>query len=78
MFTVGGIIPVVPFIFTTGVNAILISIAMSTVGLFFIGGAITLFTGKNLWYSGFRQVVFGLIAAAITFGIGRLIGIAVS
>jgi VIT1/CCC1 family predicted Fe2+/Mn2+ transporter len=78
MFTVGGIIPVLPFIFTKGVNAILISIAMSTVGLFLIGGAITLFTGKNLWYSGFRQVVFGLIAAAITFGIGRLIGIAVS
>jgi len=78
MFTVGGIIPVVPFIFTTGINAIIISIAMSTVGLFVIGGAITLFTGKNLWYSGFRQVVFGLIAAAITFGIGRLIGIAVA
>ena len=78
MFTVGGIIPVVPFIFTTGINAIVISIAMSTVGLFVIGGAITLFTGKNLWYSGFRQVVFGLIAAAITFGIGRLIGIAVA
>lgn len=78
MFTIGGIIPVLPFMFTTGTHAILLSTAMSAIGLFLIGGAITLFTGKNLWYSGFRQVVFGLIAAAITFGIGRWIGIAVS
>ena len=78
MFTIGGIIPVLPFMFTTGVHAIFLSIVMSAIGLFFIGGAITLFTGKNLWYSGFRQVVFGLIAAAITFGIGKWIGIAVS
>ena len=78
MFTIGGIIPVIPFIFTTGIHAIILSIVLSTFGLFIIGGAITLFTGKNLWYSGFRQIVFGLIAASITFGIGRLIGIAVS
>jgi VIT1/CCC1 family predicted Fe2+/Mn2+ transporter len=78
MFTLGGIIPVIPFIFTTGIHAIILSIVLSTLGLFIIGGAITLFTGKNLWHSGFRQIVFGLIAASITFGIGRLIGIAVS
>jgi len=78
MFTVGGLIPVFPFIFLTGFHAIFLCIALSAIGLFLIGGAITLFTGKNLWYSGFRQVVFGLLAAAITFGIGRIIGIAVS
>ena len=44
---------------------------MSALGLFLIGASITLFTGKNVWYSGFRQVLFGLLAAAITFGIGR-------
>jgi VIT1/CCC1 family predicted Fe2+/Mn2+ transporter len=43
--------------------------------LFGIGAAITLFTGRNVWFSGFRQVLFGLIAAAITFGIGSLIGV---
>ena len=78
MFTVGGLIPVIPFIFLTGFHAIFLCIALSAIGLFLIGGAITLFTGKNLWYSGFRQVVFGLLAAAITFGIGRIIGVAVS
>jgi VIT1/CCC1 family predicted Fe2+/Mn2+ transporter len=46
--------------------------------LFLIGAAITLFTGKNVWYSGFRQVFFGLAAAAITFGIGKLIGVSMA
>ncbi len=78
LFTVGGLIPVIPFIFTTGMHAIVMSIALSTVGLFLIGAAITLFTGKNVWFSGFRQIIFGLLAAAITFGIGKMIGIAVS
>lgn len=78
MFTVGGIIPVLSFIFSSGFHAIILSIAMSTIGLFIIGAAITLFTGKNLWYSGFRQIIFGLLAAAITFGIGRLIGVAIA
>jgi VIT1/CCC1 family predicted Fe2+/Mn2+ transporter len=47
-------------------------------GLFVIGSAITLFTGKSIWFSGTRQVVFGLIAAAITFGIGKLIGVSIT
>ena len=78
MFTVGGIIPVIPFIFTSGIHAIALSIISSTLGLFLIGAAITLFTGKNIWYSGFRQIIFGLLAATITFGIGRIIGVAIA
>jgi len=77
LFTIGAIIPVSPFFFTSGFHAIVLSVAFSAVGLFVIGAAITLFTGKNVWYSGFRQVIFGLIAAAITFGIGEWIGVAV-
>lgn len=64
--------------FLSGVNAILLSTAASAVGLFIIGAAITLFTGKSIWFSGFRQVIFGLAAAAITFGIGKLIGFRVT
>jgi VIT1/CCC1 family predicted Fe2+/Mn2+ transporter len=46
----------------------------SAVGLFVIGAAITLFTGRSVVYSGFRQVLFGMAAAGVTFGIGHLIG----
>lgn len=78
LFSIGAVIPVLPFMLFSGIQAILISVSASAIGLFLIGAAITLFTGKNVWYSGFRQVLFGLIAAAITFGIGHLIGVSVN
>lgn len=78
LFAIGAIIPVSPFMFATGTTAIVISVALSALGLFLIGAAITLFTGKNAWHSGLRQVLFGLAAAAITFGIGKLIGVSVA
>ena len=78
LFAFGAVIPVIPFFFFGGYKAVIISTILSAMGLFVIGASITLFTGKSVWYSGFRQVLFGLIAAAITFGIGSLIGISIS
>ena len=78
LFGIGAIIPVLPFIFTSGWKAIILSTVASAGGLFLIGAAITLFTGRNVWFSGFRQVFFGLAAAAITFGIGKLIGVSMA
>lgn len=77
LFAIGAIIPVIPFFFLGGLQAVLLSALLSAIGLFGIGAAITLFTGKSVWYSGFRQVFFGLAAAAITFGIGKLIGVSI-
>jgi VIT1/CCC1 family predicted Fe2+/Mn2+ transporter len=77
LFAVGAIIPVSPFIFWTGTHAIILSLIFSAVGLFVIGALITLMTGKNFFQSGFRQVVFGLVAAGLTFGIGKLIGVSI-
>ncbi|MEN9935985.1 MAG: hypothetical protein RLZZ387_2564 [Chloroflexota bacterium] len=76
LFAVGAIIPVIPFLFLGGRAAVALSVALSTVGLFGIGAAITLLTGRSIWYSGLRQVLVGLGAAGLTFGIGRLIGLA--
>ena len=78
LFAIGAILPVIPFFFVGGIMAILFSATVSAIGLFIIGAAITLFTGKNVLFSGFRQVAFGLIAAAITFGIGHFIGISIA
>ncbi len=78
LFSIGAIIPLFPFFFTSGWHAMIISIVVSAIGLFLIGAAITLFTRRNIWFSGFRQALFGLLAAAITFGIGKLIGVSIS
>lgn len=78
LFALGAIVPVIPFTFLTGINAVLVSILLSTVALFVLGAAITLFTGRPVLFSGMRMVVFGLIAAAVTFGIGRIIGVSLA
>jgi VIT1/CCC1 family predicted Fe2+/Mn2+ transporter len=78
LFAIGAIIPVIPFFFVGGFFAVILSSILSAIGLFLIGSAITLFTGKSIWFSGFRQVLFGLSAAAITYGIGYLIGVSVA
>jgi VIT1/CCC1 family predicted Fe2+/Mn2+ transporter len=78
LFAAGAIVPVIPFLFLSGTTAIVISAALSAVGLFAIGSAITLFTGRSILYSGMRQVLFGLAAAAAVFLVGHLIGVSIS
>jgi len=75
LFSFGAIVPVLPFLFARGAMALGASIVGSALALFAVGAAITLFTGRNVLFSGFRQVAFGLIAAALTFGVGRLVGV---
>ncbi len=78
LFSFGAILPVLPFMLLNGKAAMAASIVASAAGLFGIGAAITLFTGKNVWLSGGRQMLFGLAAAGLTFGIGKLIGISIA
>jgi VIT1/CCC1 family predicted Fe2+/Mn2+ transporter len=77
LFTVGAVIPVVPFIVSGGDLAVALSVAVSSVALLAIGAAITLLTGRGVWRSAFRQLAIGLGAAAVTYGAGFLVGTAV-
>ncbi len=77
LFAIGAIIPVFPFIFTNGFTAVIISLILSVFGLFGIGAGVSLTASSPLWKSGGRQVLLGLLAAGITFSLGKLIGSAV-
>jgi len=78
LFALGAIIPVLPFVFLHGLRAVAGSLLLSTVGLFALGGGITLLTGRGALYSGARQVAFGLLAAGLTYVVGRLIGVSLA
>ena len=78
LFAFGALFPILPYFFWSGTLAIFLSLAVSAIGLFIIGAAITLMTGRSVWFSGARQVLVGIAAAALTFGIGKLIGVSVS
>lgn len=77
LFALGAIFPIFPYFFWSGAGAIYVSLTVSAIGLFLIGAAITLMTGRGVLYSGIRQVLVGIAAAALTFGVGKLIGVSV-
>jgi VIT1/CCC1 family predicted Fe2+/Mn2+ transporter len=77
-FAVGAIIPVVPYVFGNGTVAFVASLGMSLVALFAVGAAVSLLTGRSAVYSGLRQLAIGAAAAAVTFLIGRAIGVGVA
>jgi VIT1/CCC1 family predicted Fe2+/Mn2+ transporter len=77
-FAVGALIPLVPFLLTSGQIAFIAALAASFIALFAVGAAVSIVTGKSMLYSGSRQVVIGAAAAAVTYGVGSLIGANVS
>jgi len=77
LFAMGAIVPVLPFGFLSGMTAVSLSVGLSTMALFGIGALITLMTGRSVLFSGMRQVLVGLAAAALTYGVGLLIGTAI-
>ena len=76
-FAAGAAVPVLPWLVASGVAAFAASVALSVLALFLVGAGISLLTGRSLIQSGARQLLVGGLAAAATFGIGRLIGVSV-
>ncbi|MFB6081626.1 MAG: VIT1/CCC1 transporter family protein [Halanaeroarchaeum sp.] len=74
LFAVGAIVPLIPIVLVAGDLATILSLSVSTVALFFMGTTTTYLTGRHPIRSGLRQVAFGLGAAALIYGVGRLIG----
>jgi VIT1/CCC1 family predicted Fe2+/Mn2+ transporter len=77
-FTVGAIIPVLPFLFGGGEFVLLVSFGMSMAALFLLGALVSLLTGRNMVFSGLRQVGIGAAAAIVTYMVGRVIGVSVA
>jgi vacuolar iron transporter family protein len=78
LFALGAIFPVAPYFALAGGTAVIASLAASGVALFLIGAGTTLFTGRDVLFSGLRQLLVGFAAAGVTFGVGKLIGVAIT
>ncbi len=74
-FGVGAIIPLAPFLLTSGLAATLASVVLALASLFVVGALVSLLTGKGLLYSGLRQVLIGGAAALVTYTVGALMGV---
>lgn len=76
LFAAGAIVPVFPLFFLSGPAAMLASVGASAVALAAIGAGTSLFTGRTATFSALRQIAIGLLAAAVTYGVGSLAGVA--
>ncbi len=74
MFCIGAAVPIIPFTVTSRTPALAASVVLSALVLFLLGVLVTTLTGRSPLRSGVRQLLFGLGAAAVTYGIGRLVG----
>lgn len=72
---VGGILPVFPYFLWQGTEGVVMSAVFSMAGLFALGFISSMITGLNWVWGSTRQILFGVAAAAVTYGIGHLIGI---
>jgi VIT1/CCC1 family predicted Fe2+/Mn2+ transporter len=77
-FGVGALVPVLPYLFGDGALAFQLSLVLSLLALFAVGAGVSLLTGRGILFGGTRQALIGLVAAAVTYGVGRAIGVAVA
>jgi len=77
-FAAGAFVPLAPFVFAGGGAALTAAIALTAVALFGVGCATSLFSGRGTISGGLRSLLIGAAAGAVTYGIGRLLGAAVS
>jgi VIT1/CCC1 family predicted Fe2+/Mn2+ transporter len=74
-FVIGAIVPVLPYLLLAGVSAFTASGVLSALALLSVGAVLSMFTGRHWLYSGVRMMLIGAIAAGVTYGIGRVIGV---
>lgn len=77
-FALGAFVPLLPFLITLGTTALVASALLSGVALAAVGAAISLVTGRSALRSAARMVAVAGLAAAATYGVGSLVGVAVS
>jgi VIT1/CCC1 family predicted Fe2+/Mn2+ transporter len=71
-FALGALIPLLPYLF--GAQTLVISAVLSVIGLFVAGVLVSRVTARSWYFSGFRQLFVGVLAAVVTFGVGHLVG----
>jgi VIT1/CCC1 family predicted Fe2+/Mn2+ transporter len=77
-FALGAAIPLLPFALGAGAQALPIAAGLTAVALFAVGATLSLFTGRAAAASGARMLLLGGLAAAVTFGVGKLFGVSLS
>jgi VIT1/CCC1 family predicted Fe2+/Mn2+ transporter len=71
-FALGAFVPVLPFLI--GFGSLAATLVVTAIALFAAGAAVAKLTRVSVWFGGLRQLALAALAAAVTYGIGHLIG----
>jgi VIT1/CCC1 family predicted Fe2+/Mn2+ transporter len=70
----GAFVPIIPFFFMSGLNAVIVSFGISLVAHFAVGAVKSLITIRSWWASGLEMTWIGVIVAVVTYGLGLAFG----
>ncbi len=74
-FSVGALLPLLPFLVGASSKAVLASIVIAAAAAVAVGSALSVFTGRRWWWSAFRQLAICAAAGAVTYGVGAAVGL---
>jgi len=82
-FAIGAVVVVLPYLFFLGAGAsattpLVLAISLALLAMVVVGGIVGRLSGRGIWFSAMRQLLWGAGAAAVTFAVGSLIGVTVS
>jgi vacuolar iron transporter family protein len=76
-FSVGAVLPLLPWFFTGGTTAVLASIGIGAMAAVALGATIGSFSEQGICRTAGRQLLAAIVAASVTFGVGQLLGVGV-
>ena len=74
-FTVGALVPLVPWFFGGGTAAVVASVLVGTLAALGVGAALARFTGRSVLFSALRQLTLSAVPASLTYVIGSVVGV---
>lgn len=74
-FTLGALVPLVPYLLLAGTPAFGLSLGASLGALALLGFGISRLTHRPALYTSVRQLLLGGVAAAVTYAVGALVGV---
>lgn len=77
-FVFGASVPLLPFIVGTGSTTLVVSAGLSGLALAIVGGSLAIMTSRSVLWGATRMLLAGGAAAAVTFAIGRLVGVSLT
>jgi VIT1/CCC1 family predicted Fe2+/Mn2+ transporter len=77
-FAAGAFVVVLPYLIGSGTAALVAAVVLALAAMFGVGATIGALNGRSAVRMGLRQMAVGAVAAAVTFGVGHLIGAHIS